>query len=41
MNTLGSISSKTHDVIDIKRTLTGLSIASVNSIGGVNALGKP
>ena len=41
MNTLGSIISKTHDVIAVKRTLTGLSIDSVNSTGGVNSLGKP
>lgn len=40
MGSIGSISSKTHDNIEIKRTLTGLQIVSVNSIGGVNTFGK-
>lgn len=36
MGAIGAISSTTHDTIDIKRTLTGLEIVSVNSVGGAN-----
>lgn len=36
MGALGSISSKTHEILSIKRTLTGLEIVSVNSTGGAN-----
>ncbi len=35
MGSIGSITSQTRDDIEIKRTLTGLQIVSVNSIGGV------
>ncbi|MGP4864080.1 hypothetical protein ACTXGK_07775 [Psychrobacter sp. T6-5] len=36
MGALGSISSKTHEILSIKKTLTGLEIVSVNSTGGAN-----
>ena len=34
MGTIGTISSTTHDDIEIKRTLTGLEIISFTSVGG-------
>ncbi|WP_201595257.1 hypothetical protein [Psychrobacter vallis] len=38
MGSMGSISSKTHDTLEIKRTLTGLEIVSVTSTGGPSNL---
>ncbi|MEN6670299.1 hypothetical protein AAJP47_07980 [Psychrobacter sp. B38] len=34
VGSIGSISSKTHEILNIKRTLTGLQITSVTSTGG-------
>lgn len=35
MGAIGAISSKTHDTLKIKRTLTGLEIVSVTSVGEI------
>lgn len=40
MGSIGSITSQTRDDIEIRRTLTGLQIVSVNSTGGVSSSGR-
>lgn len=40
MRSMGSLTSKTREDIQIKRTLTGLQIISVNSTGGISSSGR-